>query len=195
MQLIYFTSLTPEEYFQTDHDPSLPKPQECLHPSCRMKIPPKMHASYERNMITLDLTGRIPIRRFYCPYCGHTFSYLPSFCLPYYQYSLKVIFINLICSFFKLVPLLEAFIQAKKLSLQRQHRQFYCRRFLGNLTRIQMVLRTLLPRVELPQEKDHEKGAQEVLALVLSRFSQIQTFSTRFFAQSNHSFMAPCTLV
>lgn len=195
MQLIYFTSLTPEEYLQTDQDPSLPEPQECLHPSCRVKIPPEKHGSYERNVITPDLNGRIPIHRFYCPFCGHTFSYLPSFCLPYFQYSLKVIFISLICSFYKRVPLLKAFIQAKKLSLERQHRQFYNRRFLCNLTRIQMVLRTLLPRVELPQDNDQEKGAQEVLAFVLSRFSQIQTFSTRFFAQSNHSFMAPCTLV
>lgn len=195
MQLIYFTSLTPEEYLRLGQDISIPVPQECLHPSCRVKIPPEKHGSYGRNVITPNSTGRISIRRFYCPYCGHTFSYLPSFCLPYFQYSLRVIFLNLICTFYKRVTWLETFIQAKKLCLQRQHRQFYNRRFLCNLNRIQMVLRTLLPRVELPQENDSKKGAQKVLALVLSRFSQIQTFSTRFFAQSNHSFMAPCTLV
>ncbi|MFZ5944219.1 MAG: DUF6431 domain-containing protein [Bacillota bacterium] len=195
MQLIYYTSLTPEEYLQASWDNSIPLPSECSHPSCRIKIPPEKHGCYERNVVTLGKTCRIFIRRYYCSYCGHTFSYLPSFCLPYFQYSLDLIFLNLICHFFKLVPFLEALIQANCLNLQRQHRQFYNHRFLCNLTFIQLILRNLDPLTELPEESGKEKGAQKVLAFALSRFSQIQTFSTRFFAQSNHSFMTPCKLV
>lgn len=176
-------------------DISSPDPNECLHPSCRMKIPPEKHGYYERNVIMFDRTCRVFIRRYYCSYCGHPFSYLPSFCLPYFQYSLNIIFLNLICCFFKIIPFLKALIKAKGLALQRQHTQFYSRRFLCNLTIIQLVLRNLDPQLTLPREGANEKGAQKVLTLVLSRFSQIQTFSTRFFAQSNHSFMAPCKLV
>lgn len=195
MQLIYFTDLTPEEYIHLGTAISAPKPKHCMHPACQIKVPPEKHGGYERNVIILGLTGRIFIPRYYCSYCGHTFSYLPSFCLPYFQYSLELIFINLLCHFFKLVVWLEAFIQAKNLSFQRQHRQFYKRRFLCNLTFVQMTLRNLQPQIRLPEEKDKEKEAQKVLALVLSGFPQIQTFSTRFFAQSNRSFMTPCKLV
>lgn len=191
MQFIFFTTLTPEQYIQLDTAIPVPEPKECLHPTCRIKIPPEKHGGYERNVICQGLTGRIFVRRYYCSYCGHTFSYLPSFCLPYFQYSLDLIFLNLLCHFFKLVKLLKIFIQAKNLSLQRQHRQFYTRRFLCNLTYIKMIFRNIQPQIELPEEKDKEKGAQKVLGLVLSGFPQIQTFSTRFFAQSNHSFMAP----
>lgn len=195
MQLIYFTALTPGQYLLSGTDFSVPELKECPYPSCQIKIPPKKHGGYERNIITLGLTRRIFIRRYYCSYCGHTFSYLPSFCLPYFQYSLELIFLTLLCHFFKLVPFLEALIQANSLSLQRQHRQFYRKRFLGNLIFIQLVLRSLEPRIRLPDETDKEKGAQKILAYVLSEFLQIQAFSTRFFAQSNHSFMTPRKLV
>lgn len=191
MQLIYFTSLTPMEYFQSGRNISIPEPKECLHSSCGIKIPPEKHGGYERNIITLGQTFKIFIPRYYCSYCGHTFSYLPSFCLPYFQYTLELIFLNLFCHFFKLLPLLRALIQAANLSLKRQHRQFYSRRFLNNLTFIQIGLRSLDPRIRFPDETDSEKGAQKILAFVLSEFSQIQTFSTRFFAQSNQSFMTP----
>ncbi len=157
MQLIYFTSLTPEEYLLLGKGISVPEPKECPHPSCQMKIPPENHGGYERNIITFGLTAGFFIRRYYCSYCGHTFSYLPSFCLPYFQYGLELIFLNLLCHFFKLVPFLEALIQAKDLSLQRKHRQFNRKRFLNNLAFIQLVLRSLEPRIRLPDKADKRR--------------------------------------
>jgi membrane-anchored protein YejM (alkaline phosphatase superfamily) len=123
-----------------------------------------------------------------------TFSYLPSFCLPYFQYSLIIIFLTLCCHFFRLLRFLQVFVQAAQLCLLRQHRQFYVRRFKANLKMIQLVLRSILPLAELPESRDISKGAQKVLSIVLTGFPQIQTFSPRFFAQCNHSFMAPCRL-
>ena len=157
-------------------------------------MPPKAHSFYQRNIIHYLFTGRIKIRRYYCSYCGMTFSYLPSFCLPYFQYSLPLIFLTLWCHFFKLGLFLRFFIQECQLSLQRQHRQFYLRRFVANLKRIQIVLRDLIPGLELPNNPDKEKGAQKVLCIIRSGFAPIQTFSTRFSAQCNRSFMAPCKL-
>lgn len=195
MQLIFHTDLTPKEYSKlTDIDNVVPRPESCLNPACKFPIPPKKHDFYERNCIDIDFAGRIRIRRYYCPYCGMTFSYLPAFCLPFFQYSLRIIVLNLQCHFYSLLPFLVAFIEAHQLNLQRQHRQFYARRFLANLKRIQIVLRELLPGLILPDEKDIRREAKKLLRIVHHGFTQIQTFSLRFFAQCNHSFMAPCRL-
>lgn len=47
---------------------------------------------YFRNVCDLlILPVLIPILRYYCPECGHTVSFLPSFCVPRKQYSAGVI--------------------------------------------------------------------------------------------------------
>ncbi|MDD3653771.1 MAG: DUF6431 domain-containing protein [Desulfotomaculaceae bacterium] len=157
---------------------------------------PSPHGFYTRNAINTSFSGRILIRRYYCKHCGHTFSYLPSFCLPFFQYTTEVIFAGLLGHFFNMLPFLRALILS--LHWQRQHMQFYRRRFKANLKRIQLVLRQLIPGVELPEpdyiKNDIKTGAQKVLSIVISGFDTIQAFSTRFFAQCNISFMAPCKL-
>lgn len=50
------------------------------------------HGYYYRNAITQDLEYRIPILRFKCPICNKTYSALPSFLIPYYQYTFDFIF-------------------------------------------------------------------------------------------------------
>ncbi len=50
------------------------------------------HGYYFRNVITRDVIARIPILRLKCPSCNKTRSVLPSFLIPYYQYSFNVIF-------------------------------------------------------------------------------------------------------
>jgi hypothetical protein len=193
LQLIFYTDLTPKEYYELDDvDTIVPRPENCLNPACKLPHP-KKHDFYERNCIDIGFARRIKIRRYYCPHCGMTFSYLPAFCLPYFQYSLRIIFITLRWQFFRLVPFLIRFIQEQQLDLQRQHRQFYARRFLANLKRIQIVLRELAPGLVLPDDEDIRKGAQKVLHIVPG-LAKIQTFSQRFFAQCNHSFMTPCKL-
>ncbi len=194
MQLIFFTHFTPKEYQKLDDDFPCPRPQTCLNPACGIPVPPKAHNFYQRNVIHFLFTGRIKIRRYYCRHCGMTFSYLPSFCLPYFQYSLPIIFLTLWCHFFKLGLFLKFLIRECQFSLQRQHRQFYVRRFVANLKRIQTGLRDLIPGLVLPDNLDKEKGAQKVLSIIQAGFAQIRTFSPRFFAQCNRSFMAPCKL-
>lgn len=50
------------------------------------------HGVYFRNVCDLlILPVLIPILRYYCPGCGHTVSFLPSFCVPRKQYSAGVI--------------------------------------------------------------------------------------------------------
>lgn len=193
MQLIFYVECSFKEYYDSGTNFSFPQPNECLHQSCKKPIAPKQHGFYTRNVISVQFQERILVRRYYCKYCGHTFSYLPSFCLPHYQYTVDVIFLALLSHFFKVLPFLLTLMHS--LHWQRQHLQFYRRRFKSNLTRIQMVLRYLVPKILLPSENHMIKGAQKVLNIVLTEFVTIQAFSTRFFAQCNNSFMAPCKLV
>ena len=192
MQLLFYCQSTPEEYHKAGSEFPFPRPGGCLHPDCRMPVPPRPHGFYTRNAINTRFLGRILIRRYHCRYCGHTFSYLPSFCLPHFQYTLEMIFFGLLCHFFKMLPFLQAMV--KCLNWQRQHLQFYRRRLMANLKRTQMVIRQLVPQAAFPQGDSKLIGAQKVLGIVISGFATIQAFSTRFFAQCNSSFMAPCKL-
>ena len=66
------------------------RPSEC--PICGRKHPLRGHGVYFRNVFTLlILPDLIPILRYYCPGCGHTVSFLPSFCVPRKRYSAGVI--------------------------------------------------------------------------------------------------------
>ncbi len=57
------------------------------------------HGYYSRNVITKYSIYRINILRVKCPSCGKTHAVLPSFLIPYYQYSLEFIFECLYLSF------------------------------------------------------------------------------------------------
>jgi hypothetical protein len=60
--------------------------------ACCRKHPLHRHGTYSRNVYDLLLGFiLIPILRYYCPRCGHTVSFLPSFCVPHKQYSAGVI--------------------------------------------------------------------------------------------------------
>lgn len=50
------------------------------------------HGYYSRNVITKYSFHRVNILRVKCPSCGKTHAVLPSFLIPYYQYSLGFIF-------------------------------------------------------------------------------------------------------
>jgi predicted RNA-binding Zn-ribbon protein involved in translation (DUF1610 family) len=57
------------------------------------------HGYYSRNVITKHYIKRINILRVKCPSCGKTHAILPSFLIPYYQYSLECIFECIYMSF------------------------------------------------------------------------------------------------
>lgn len=53
------------------------------------------HGTYSRNVITISQIFQINIQRFKCPICKKTCSMLPSFLIPYFQYSFDLITITL----------------------------------------------------------------------------------------------------
>jgi len=192
MQQIFYTSVSPEEYQRLGEDFPFPAPNSCPNPGCLVQVPPQKHGFYARNALTGNFSGRILIRRYYCKHCGKTISYLPSFCLPYFQYAVETI-LTALCYVLDSQYSLQVCLEfLKHLQWAPSHLQFYVRRFLNNLNRIKVGLRQLLPGTRLPpDEEDKRKGAQEVLRIVTSGFPQIQTFSTRYYAQCKYSFMAP----
>lgn len=194
MQQIFYTSVSPEEYYRLGKDFPFPVPDSCPNPGCLVKIAPQKHGFYRRNVVTPDFSARILIRRYHCKYCGKTISYLPSFCLPYFQYTVEVIYTALRYILVFCYSLRASLQLLKRLFWTPAHLQFYARRFFANLYHIKLGLRQLLPRVELPGENpDKREGAKKVLHIVAAGFAHIQTFSTRFYAQCGYSFLAPRT--
>ena len=59
------------------------------------------HGFYERNAITPYEVLRIVILRVKCPSCNKTFSLIPSFLIPYRQYTFEHIFLCLSCYYTK----------------------------------------------------------------------------------------------
>ncbi len=53
------------------------------------------HGFYTRNAITRFSTYRVVILRVKCPSCNKTYSLLPSFLIPYRQYTFDVVFLCL----------------------------------------------------------------------------------------------------
>lgn len=196
LQQIFFTSVSPYEYARQGVDFDFPCPETCLNPECLMPITPKKHGFYERNCLDFTYRGTILIRRYYCPYCGKTISYLPSFCLPYYQYSLVIIYLvitNYIESGMSYARIVQQFREHyPDLQLDVQHIEFYLLRFLMNLNAIQVGLRHFWPDMVLPDfGLDIKKGAKKILHIVNDGFGEIHTFSQRFFEQCKRSFMSP----
>lgn len=186
MQRIFLTSISSYEYAKQGVDFEFPVPNTCPNPECLIPVAPKKHGFYERTCLDFCYRGRILIRRYYCPYCGKTISYLPSFCLPYYQYSLGVIYLVLT----KYIESSMSYARIRRqfrerypdLQLDIQHIEFYLLRFLVNLHVIQVGLRHFRPDIALP-----DFG----LDIKVDGFGEIHTFSQRFFEQCKRSFMSP----
>lgn len=196
MQSIFDAIVTPEEYEKQGKGFDFPVMCSCKNPKCdvyMMNTGIQRFGFYRRSVLDGVFNGKILIRRYRCKYCKMTFSFLPSFCLPYFQHSLRIIFLILLntMSQEKTATEYQETIKEEypKLPIQRQHIEFYINRFKTNLDRIKLGLRQLNPDVKLPNEGD-KKEAQEVFSIVNNGLNQIHTFSQRFFAQCKHSFMA-----
>jgi len=197
LQQIFLTSVNPAEYAKQGTDFAFPVPESCPNPECMVPIPPIKHGFYERNCLDFGFNGRILIRRYYCPYCGKTISYLPSFCLPYFQYSLAIIYLVISGYFNSELSYSKIVYQVKQHNpdlhcMDKQHIEFYILRFLMNLNAIQLSIRQILSDIELPEYGlDIKKGAKKILHIVNTGFGEIQNFSTKFFVQCKRSFLSP----
>ncbi|MDK2799537.1 MAG: hypothetical protein PWP27_2005 [Clostridiales bacterium] len=81
------------QYFQLRKAIFIPTPYGCKHCCYLGRI--HRHGYYQRNAIIRYTVYRIHILRLKCPSCKKTFSVLPSFLIPCYQYTFEVIFLCL----------------------------------------------------------------------------------------------------
>ncbi|MFW6280988.1 MAG: DUF6431 domain-containing protein [Halanaerobium sp.] len=112
---------------------NLYRPYQCK--DCGYKGTLHYHGSYSRNVITLLGCHIIYVPRYICPNdrCRKTYSFLPSFVIPYYQYSFSFIFFCLYSiyifnfSYDKFVRVIRTFNPDSYFS--KSNIYFYVRRF------------------------------------------------------------------
>lgn len=180
MQVITHVHIGPKEYLDKFKELDLKPPEHC--PFCGAFHSFHRHGRYFRNALDSDSEERIPIARFICTACPkgqrHTVSLLPSFVLPYFQYSLSFI----ISALKAVLLMLNSFEQRFK-SLLR----FYRKRFFHNLNRLEMFFRDE-GRQEIHPPDQKEKAIK--LICMVCTFPKAETFSQRFHQLYKRNFMA-----
>lgn len=180
MQIIIHVHISPKEYLKKFDELDLKPPEYC--PVCGAFHSFHRHGHYLRNVLDNNSEERIPIARFICTRClkgkKHTVSLLPSFVLPYFQYSLSFI-INALKAVFLM---LNTFKQNLAPLLR-----FYRSRFYHNLSRLEMFFRDggkpdFYPFVQ-------KEKAIKLLCIVCT-FPKAETFSQRFHQLYKRNFMA-----
>jgi transposase-like protein len=137
MIIIYDFNQTLESYVEQGIHNCFPEMEEC--PQCRAKTRLKRHGFYHRHAVEEGATYRISICRFKCPSCGKTLSLLPDFLLPYFQHTLHTV-----------ISRIEEKLINKKNQGVRQLIQFYYKRFINQITNIEMFFRDRGWRGESP---------------------------------------------
>lgn len=129
ISITHFPDSIPE-YVRKGKDNFFPPIYGCLCCSYNGKL--HRHGFYPRNVISFSGNFTIYIARKICPVCGHTYSQIPDFLIPYFQYSYQVILTTLTLIFLKKLSYLQILNQLRQqnsLFLSKQHLTFYRRRF------------------------------------------------------------------
>ena len=171
MQIITQFSMSPQQYIIQFESLQISRPEKC--PNCGVPNSFHGHGRYWRNVVTDQYEERIPVARFCCKVCSLTVSMLPSFVLPYFQYSLAFI----------LAALSVIFLPSA--SLTALYRFYRCRFYL-NLNRIEMFCREHGWFESISSDKK-EKARKMVCMLTVPT---AETFSQRFHQQYKLNFMA-----
>jgi hypothetical protein len=171
MQIITQFFMSPQQYILNFASLKINRPEKC--PNCGVPHSFHRHGCYWRNVLTDKYEERIPITRFCCKVCSLTVSMLPSFVLPYFQYSLEYI----------LATLNAIFLSAASLTALYR---FYRHRFYLNVNRVAMFCRECGWLEAIPSDKK-EKARKMVCMLTVPT---VETFSQKFHQHYKLNFMA-----
>ena len=167
-------------------------PRKCSF--CNKHITMKKHGFYKRYFITNGFNKRILVRRYICPECGRTVSYLPYFCTPFYQYYIGLI-VEYVQNVINHTGTLKACIDGLKrvnpdIMIERQHIYFYIKRFKQNIVFIQHGLRQMNPYISYESKaEDKKKRVKELIEIILKSFESIHTFAKRFRDNCSKAFL------
>jgi len=193
MQNIFLSNETPSNFIEKNVCIFPKAPKKCPFSDCHMAIEMKKHGFYQRYVISDKFSGYICIRRYICPCCGRTISFLPSFLIPYFQYALPYI-LAFLKGFSKMGKSLRHYLfwfQKKNHGFSRSHFRYYITRLFRNQKLIQYVL-NLTGQGIIPQENalNSQLFAKEFLEKAFEVSPHY--FSYRFFNITGKSILAPC---
>lgn len=174
MQIIHDFEISLYEYHKRGVENEFPDITTC--PNCSYPAKLIKHGFYWRNALSFKKQFYIPILRLKCISCSKTFSILPDFLLPYFQYTLDVI-----------LQYLNDYFLKGKIGVYYQVLQFYRKRFLRNLQAIEIFFRDKHYRGIVPTQI--KEKAIKVLDMI-SAFPKAKTFAKRFHNHFHQSFMA-----
>lgn len=186
------------KYAHDDKNYKFPDPPD-ICPVCKRHVSMKKYGFYHRYFITSGFCKKICIRRYICPECGHTVSFLPYFCIPYFQYDINLI-MHYLREVIKKKGTLKACLDDLKkiyadIQIYRQHILFYLKRFTANIIPIQYGLRQIIPDTDfMDAEKDKKERARELIEIILNGFESARIFAKRFRDNCNRTFLASLTL-
>ena len=154
MIVIYECKQTPVMYAKKGRNNIFPDIDLC--PNCKAKHRLQRHGFYERNAVEKDNVYRIPICRLKCSSCGKTVSLLPDFLIPFYQYTLSVV----------MKRLKERLVEKKRQTTDgiRQLVTFYAKRFVSQLTQVEMFFRDHGKRGVIPGGKEKTINLLEMIS-------------------------------
>lgn len=177
MPIFHSFNLSPAQYRHQFKSLDIPRPKCC--PFCKSIHSFHRHGVYWRYV----LDGRqeqqyVPAPRFLCRVCRHTLSILPTFVIPFFQYSVPVILSALRAWFLK---------TGNSPNVPAACLRFWRRRFNKNLSRIELFFRSRGAPQVIPQ--DAKEKTIKLLCMV-STFPKAETFSQTFQDHCKRHFMA-----
>lgn len=152
----------------------------------------KKHGFYKRYVISGEYRGYIYIRRYICPCCGRTISFLPSFLIPYFQYSFPYI-LSFLYGYFKKAQSLRKYIEylrRKKNDFSRRQFRYYINRIFLNCSLIQYYLNLtdqgIIPKEDALDSRLFAKRLLEKLHVVSPHY-----LSCNFYKLTSKSILTP----
>lgn len=152
----------------------------------------KKHGFYKRYVISNEFRGYIYIRRYICPCCGRTISYLPCFLIPYFQYAFPYI-LSFLSGYFKTDKSLRKYIKVlrrKKGDFNRRQFRYYINRIFSNYSLIQYYLNLtdqgIIPKEDALDSRLFAKRLLEKVHTVSPHY-----LSYNFFKHTSKSILAP----
>ena len=196
MQYIFNVHEGIHEYIKLGRNYPFPPPptKRCHNPKCNKLVSFRKHGFYERYYYSKEYKGKIVIRRYICPLCGCTISYIPNFCLPGFINAINHIFEYIYNLFYRkgsINSVIKQLNLKNNVQFSRQILYYYRKKFIKNLNTIQNGLRQIIHKVKLPDETlGNTEKARNVLAIVVREFPNIQLFSQKYYKATAKTFLA-----
>lgn len=131
--------LTVQEYYRRGKENLFPQIYNCPNPECAYEGRLRFHGFYSRNVLTMNETLVIFIKRYFCPNCRKTVSLQPSFLLFRFQYTFSFIYYTLAQKIIhrrsstQIVQTIKTFFTERQ-EFSHQHLVFYQKRFMEHHT-------------------------------------------------------------